>query len=92
MQGFHDEPARRALQLREHISTFQRAIGAPERCPFPVIAAIHGVSFGLAVDMITACDIRLAAADTKLSIKVSRLRVRMPRETMKKITHGDADR
>ncbi|KIM51128.1 hypothetical protein SCLCIDRAFT_1224822 [Scleroderma citrinum Foug A] len=64
-----NDPARTALTLREHILTFQAAISAPERCPAPVIAAIHGIAYGLAVDIITACDIRYAASDTRFSIK-----------------------
>ncbi|KAG6333420.1 hypothetical protein ID866_5670 [Astraeus odoratus] len=63
------EPARTASALREHILSFQAAISAPERCPVPVIVAIHGIAYGLAVDIVTACDIRYAASDVQLSIK-----------------------
>ena len=35
----------------------------------PVIAAIHGFCIGAGVDLVTACDIRVCAADTKFSIK-----------------------
>ncbi|KAI0697473.1 ClpP/crotonase [Cytidiella melzeri] len=66
---FHQDSARRALQTHHHIKRFQRAIGAPERCPFPVIAAVHGHALGLAIDIISTCDVRLAAEDTKFSIK-----------------------
>ena len=48
---------------------FQRAIGAPTRIPQPVIAAVHGVAFGLALDLLSAVDVRLAAADAAFSIK-----------------------
>lgn len=57
--------------MRKKLLEFQQAIGAPERCPFPVIAAVHGHVIGLGVDMISACDIRYAAADSKFAIKVS---------------------
>ncbi|KAL4063402.1 ClpP/crotonase-like domain-containing protein [Scleroderma yunnanense] len=63
------DPARTALALREHVLSFQAAISAPERCLAPVIAAIHGTTYGLAVDIVTACDIRYAASDTRFSIK-----------------------
>jgi len=49
---------------------FQRAIGAPERAPFPVIVAVHGHVIGLGVDMISVCDIRYAASDSSFAIKV----------------------
>lgn len=68
--GVPSEPARRALALREHLLAFQAAISAPERCSVPIIAAIHGIAYGLALDMITACDVRYAAHDARFSIKV----------------------
>jgi hypothetical protein len=49
---------------------FQRAIGAPERTPFPVIVAVHGPVIGLGVDMISVCDIRYAASNASFAIKV----------------------
>lgn len=33
------------------------------------IAVLHGISFGLAVDMSSCCDIRIASKDVKISIK-----------------------
>lgn len=63
------DPARTAVALRRHVLAFQAAISSPERCPVPVIAAIHGVAYGLAVDLIAGCDIRYAASNTMFSIK-----------------------
>jgi len=63
------DPARTALQRREHLIRFQNAISAIERCTHPVIAAVHGIAFGLGIDIIAACDIRYAASSTQLSIK-----------------------
>ena len=34
-----------------------------------MIAAIHGYCLGAAVDIVSACDIRIATKDTKFSIK-----------------------
>ena len=36
----------------------------------PVIAVVHGACIGGGVDMITACDIRLASKDAYFQIKV----------------------
>ncbi|KAG2742040.1 Delta2-dienoyl-CoA-isomerase [Suillus brevipes Sb2] len=57
------DPARRALLIRTDILSIQHAITAPERCPIPVIAAVHGIVIGLGVDIISACDVRYAASD-----------------------------
>lgn len=62
--------ARSSLAMRKKLLAFQHAIHAPERCPFPVISAVHGHVIGLGVDMISACDIRYAAADSSFAIKV----------------------
>ncbi len=65
-----DDTARLAVKHTKHIKTFQHAIGAPARCPFPVIAAIHGAVLGLGVDIVCACDVRYAASNATFSIKV----------------------
>ncbi|TFK48110.1 ClpP/crotonase [Heliocybe sulcata] len=66
---FEQEPARRALQIRPFILAFQDAIGATERCPVPVIAAVHGACIGLGIDILCACDVRYGAANSSYSIK-----------------------
>ncbi|PPQ66243.1 hypothetical protein CVT26_010944 [Gymnopilus dilepis] len=63
------DSARTSFETRKMLHEFQRAIGAPERTPFPVIAAIHGYCIGLGCDMIGICDIRYAASDTSFAIK-----------------------
>lgn len=63
------EPSRRALYLRAHIREFQEAIRAAYDCPKPVIGVAHGVSLGLAMDILTNVDIRIAAADTRFSVR-----------------------
>lgn len=49
----------------------QEAFTAIERAPQPVVSAIHGACIGGAIDMIAACDVRLASAETVFSIKVT---------------------
>lgn len=39
----------------------------------PVIAAIHGYCIGAGIDLTTACDIRLAAADAVFSVRETRI-------------------
>jgi len=63
------DTARAAFHIGHHLKEFQHAIAAPERCPFPVIVATHGLALGLAIDIIAACDVRYAASNTSFSIK-----------------------
>ena len=62
--------ARASLQTRKNLLALQNAVAAPERAPFPVIAAVHGHVIGLGVDLISACDIRYAASNSVFSIQV----------------------
>ena len=57
--------ANMAMQLEE----MQRAFTALERLRMPVIAAIQGGCIGSGVDMICACDIRLATKDAFFCIQ-----------------------
>ncbi|KZM28535.1 uncharacterized protein EKO05_0005989 [Ascochyta rabiei] len=63
------DSARKANGLRRHILEFQECITALEKCEKPVICVMHGISFGLALDMSLSCDIRISTADTKFSVK-----------------------
>ncbi len=65
----NQEPGRAAHALRKLILRFQDSFTALETTRLPVIAAIHGACIGGAVDMITACDIRLATSDARFSIE-----------------------
>src|SRR5262249_46317258 len=43
--------------------------------PKPVVAAIHGWCIGGGIDLITACDVRVAAADAKFSVRETRIAI-----------------
>jgi enoyl-CoA hydratase len=55
------------------IERLQRAIDTVADCPVPVIAAVHGACIGAGVDLIAACDVRLAAADAVFSVRETRM-------------------
>lgn len=66
---FEHEPGRAAYAMRDLILKLQDAFNAIERARFPVIAAIHGACIGAGVDLMTACDIRLASIDAYFAIE-----------------------
>lgn len=56
-------------KLLRKIYKMQEAITCIEHCSKPVIAAIHGYCIGAGLDMVTACDIRLATSNATFSLK-----------------------
>ncbi|KAF8458126.1 enoyl-CoA hydratase/isomerase family protein [Terfezia claveryi] len=71
---------REARKVRETILQWQKAVNAVEGCGkrpqlffnflgLAVIAILHGVSYGLALDLTSACDIRICTRSTRFSLK-----------------------
>ena len=61
------------LRQMEVTRSFQDGITAIAKCPVPVIAAVHSHCVGAGIDLITACDIRLASADSIFSVRETRI-------------------
>lgn len=61
--------AKERTRLLELIMEWQRGFDAVERCKKPVIAAVAGPCIGGGVDLISACDIRLASKDARFSVR-----------------------
>jgi len=66
------EVAKRQALYRQ-IKKMQHTMTSVAGCPKPVIAAVHGYCIGAGVDLITACDIRLASPDATFSVRETRL-------------------
>jgi len=66
---FENEPGRAAYALRDMILRLQHTFNAIERARFPVIAAVHGACIGAGIDMITACDLRIATTDAFFAVE-----------------------
>jgi enoyl-CoA hydratase/carnithine racemase len=61
--------AGRAAEARlRHIQWLQDAFSAVEQARVPVVAVVHGACVGAGVDLISACDIRVASADAFFQI------------------------
>ena len=69
------------------IKALQRAFTKIERCRKPVIAAVHSHCIGGGVDMICACDIRMATADAIFSIRETRMGIIADVGTLQRLPH-----
>ncbi len=61
------------LRQLEGTKQFQDAITSLADSALPVIAVIQGHCLGAGIDMVTACDIRIAAADANFSVRETRI-------------------
>ena len=67
--------AARAARQRSEIIRLQASITAVADCPMPVIAAVQGWCIGGGVDLIAACDIRLASAEAQFSVREAKIAI-----------------
>ena len=68
-------PAARALSTRRSVLRMQAAVSAVADCPKPVVVAVHGHCIGGGMDLVTACDIRLACSDAIFSVRETRMAI-----------------
>ncbi|CCE82069.1 Piso0_002765 [Millerozyma farinosa CBS 7064] len=59
----------RYTSLHKHIKEFQHCITTPARIDTPTICLLNGVCYGLALDMLACCSIRVVTEDVRLSIR-----------------------
>lgn len=52
----------------EVLTRLHHNVAAPERCSKPVIAKLHGFTFGVGLELALACDFRVAASDLMLGL------------------------
>ncbi|XP_068159606.1 delta(3,5)-Delta(2,4)-dienoyl-CoA isomerase, mitochondrial [Drosophila tropicalis] len=64
-----DDYARKGVIVERLIKLYQDSISSLERCPKPVIAAVHRGCIGAGVDLITATDIRYSTQDAFFQVK-----------------------
>jgi enoyl-CoA hydratase len=68
-------PASRAGRALSEIRRMQASVSSVAECPKPVVAAVHGYCIGGGVDLISACDIRLASADAIFSVRETKMAI-----------------
>ena len=69
MSGCTDAGRKALSLLRDSVTPFQQSISSLEKCPKPVVCAVHSGCIGGGVDLVSAGDIRLATADAYFQIK-----------------------
>jgi enoyl-CoA hydratase len=70
-----DVRGNKRFKFVKDILRLQESITCVDRCRKPVIAAVHGWCIGAGVDLITACDIRLASGDAQFSVREARIAI-----------------
>jgi enoyl-CoA hydratase len=73
LSGKGDSAVGKRLVLLEDIRRYQGTCSCFADTNKPVIAAVHGPCIGAGMDLITACDIRLASADATFSVRETRI-------------------
>lgn len=76
--GKHFDPSSGAagrLELLALVGRLQEGFTAIAECPVPVIAAIHGACIGGGLDLVTACDLRLATIDARFSLRETKMAI-----------------
>jgi enoyl-CoA hydratase len=80
-------PGARAMAARPAIVRLQRSISSVAECPKPVIAAVHGYCIGGGINLASACDIRLASADAKFSVRETKVAIVCDLGALQRLPH-----
>jgi enoyl-CoA hydratase len=81
------DEGRRRERLRRQVLEMQETFTVIERCRVPVLAAIHGACIGGGIDLISACDVRYAAADAFFSIHEINIGIVADVGTLQRLPH-----
>ncbi|KYQ93510.1 enoyl Coenzyme A hydratase [Tieghemostelium lacteum] len=84
-KGEEDSLASNNLKVFRLVRRWQSSFDKINKCTKPVIAAIHNMCIGGAVDLVTACDIRLCSEDAVFSIKETQLAIVADLGTLQRI-------
>ncbi len=70
-----DSSATANVRAFSAVREMQASITAVAELEVPVIAAVHGYCIGGGVDLMTACDLRLAAGDATFSVRETKIAI-----------------
>ncbi|MEN8210269.1 MAG: crotonase/enoyl-CoA hydratase family protein [Thermodesulfobacteriota bacterium] len=73
--------------LRKTILHAQESMNIIEKCTKPVITAVHGYCLGAGVDLLSACDIRIASKDAVFSVREVKMGIIADLGTLQRLPH-----
>jgi enoyl-CoA hydratase len=82
-----EDPGRAAEARLRHVKWLQDAFSAVEEARAPVVAAVHGGCVGAGVDLVSACDLRLASADAFFQIAEVDVAITADLGTLQRLGH-----
>jgi len=81
------DPGRAAEARLRHIQWLQDAFSAVEQARVPVVAAVHGACVGAGVDLVAACDLRVASEDAYFQIAEVDVAITADLGTLQRLAH-----
>jgi len=85
---FSDAPTADSREKnRRSILQAQESMNVIEKCRKPVIAAVHSHCIGAGVDLIAACDIRMASKDAIFAVRETRMALIADLGTLQRLPH-----
>ncbi|XP_013416113.1 delta(3,5)-Delta(2,4)-dienoyl-CoA isomerase, mitochondrial [Lingula anatina] len=69
LMPMESDVGRKSMKLKGAIARYQDTFTCMEKCPKPVIVAVHNACVGGGIDLITACDIRYCSQDAWFQVK-----------------------
>ena len=81
------DPGRAAEARLRHVHWLQDSFTAVADCRVPVIAAVHGGCIGAGVDLVSACDLRVCAADAYFQVAEVDVAITADLGTLQRLTH-----
>jgi enoyl-CoA hydratase len=81
------DPGRARERFRRKIKRMQESFSVIDRCRVPVIAVVQGGCIGGAVDLITACDMRIGTQDAYITIQEINIGIVADVGTLQRLPH-----
>ncbi len=85
--GAQGDPGRARESFRRHVKEMQETFNVVDRCRVPVIVVVQGGCIGGGVDFVTACDMRIATADSFFTIQEVNIAIVADVGTLQRIPH-----